>query len=91
VRYGHSARIRLIAQPNAVRIEVRDQGPGVAPEELTKVLAPFYRVDASRSRRHGGVGLGLSIADEIARRHGGQLLLENAPTGGLIATLVLPC
>lgn len=90
VRYGHCARIRLRVQPDVLQIDIRDHGPGIAPGELPKVMAPFYRVDGSRSRSHGGVGLGLAIADEIARRHGGELRLANAPEGGLLATLVLP-
>lgn len=90
VRYGGRARIRLQALPQALQIQVLDQGPGIAVQELSKVLAPFYRVDASRNRSRGGTGLGLAIADEIARRHGGRLELANRPEGGLVATLVLP-
>lgn len=90
VRYGTSARIRLVDSPDALRIEVHDRGPGIPPGELDKVMAPFYRVDASRNREHGGVGLGLSIAHDIARRHGGALLLHNLPEGGLLAALSLP-
>ena len=90
VRYGTRARIRLVVLPHALQIQVHDQGPGIAADELPKVLAPFYRVDASRGRSHGGTGLGLAIADEIARRHGGELQLANLSGGGLLATLVLP-
>ena len=53
------------------------------------VLAPFYRADASRSRAHGGVRLGLSIAHDIALRHRGSLSLRNADAGGLVASLEL--
>jgi protein-histidine pros-kinase len=93
VRYGGAAHIGLFDSPTALRIEVRDPGPGIAEAELDKVLAPFYRVEGSRNRQHGGVGLGLSIAHDIARQHGGTLSLRNAAdggSGGLIAQLVLP-
>ena len=90
VRYGGRADIRWIDTPNQVRIEVLDAGPGIADAELDKVLAPFYRVEGSRNKSSGGVGLGLSIARDIARRLGGQLHLKNGAAGGLVATVTLP-
>ena len=73
-----------------MRIAVRDHGPGLPEAELDRVFEPFYRAEASRNRAHGGVGLGLSIARDIAERHGGSLRLRNAEGGGLCATLALP-
>lgn len=90
IRYGRCADLHLMDGPEALRIEVRDRGPGLPEAELARVLAPFYRVEGSRNRAHGGVGLGLSIAQDIARRHGGSLVLRNAEGGGLAATLTLP-
>jgi signal transduction histidine kinase len=90
VRYGGGAHIVLADSANSLRIEVMDPGPGIPEAELAKVLAPFYRVEGSRNRQHGGVGLGLAIAHDIARQHGGTLALRNAPAGGLVATLTLP-
>lgn len=90
IRYGRCADIHLVDEPEALRIEVRDHGPGLPEAELARVLAPFYRVEGSRNRAHGGVGLGLSIAQDIARRHGGALVLRNADDGGLVASLTLP-
>ncbi|WP_232834744.1 ATP-binding protein [Rhodoferax ferrireducens] len=90
VRYGHVARISLTDHPEHVCIEVSDEGPGIPEDELDRVLAPFYRVEASRNRNSGGVGLGLSIAHNITRRHQGQLRLRNGALAGLIVTLTLP-
>ena len=71
-------------------IEVHDSGPGIAVSELGKVLDPFYRIEASRNRSSGGVGLGLSIANDIAQRLHGSLTLRNSSTGGLVAGVTLP-
>lgn len=90
VRYGGSAYIRWSDAPDQVCIEVWDHGPGIAESELQAVLQPFYRLEGSRNRNTGGVGLGLSIAHDIARRLQGQLTLKNAETGGLVVTVVLP-
>ncbi|CAM4185661.1 histidine kinase [Paracidovorax anthurii] len=90
VRYGGGAEIALEDGPGAVHIRVRDHGPGLSEEHLARVMEPFYRVEASRNRHSGGVGLGLSIARDIVQRHGGTLTLANAPGGGLVATVVLP-
>ncbi|WP_053842546.1 ATP-binding protein [Paracidovorax avenae] len=90
VRYGGSAEIALEDAPDALRIHVRDHGPGLPQDELGKVVQPFYRVETSRNRHSGGAGLGLSIASDIVQRHGGSLLLSNAAGGGLRATVVLP-
>lgn len=90
IRYGGSAEITLHDAADALTIEVRDHGPGLPTEELERVMEPFYRVEASRNRQSGGAGLGLTIASDIARRHGGQLALRNAAGGGLVAAAVLP-
>ena len=58
--------------------------------ELSRVFEPFYRVEESRSRETGGVGLGLAIAHSIVQAHGGELVLSNRPGGGLRAAVVLP-
>ena len=55
-----------------------------------RVFEPFYRVEESRSRETGGVGLGLAIAQSIVQSHGGELVLGNRPTGGLRASVTLP-
>jgi signal transduction histidine kinase len=91
VNYGGSARIRL-HQPaeKMVRIEIEDDGPGIPPGELDRMFEPFHRGDQSRNRETGGVGLGLPIARNILRAHGGDVILANRPGGGIRATVTLP-
>ncbi|MGO4304754.1 ATP-binding protein [Cupriavidus sp. RAF12] len=89
-RYGGAAQILLTDSPERVGIDVCDNGPGIPPAELQRVLEPFYRVESSRSRATGGVGMGLSIASDIVARHGGELTLANRPEGGLRVSITLP-
>lgn len=89
-RYAGGAHIVLHDAADKVVIDVCDDGPGIPPDELTRVLEPFYRLESSRSRATGGVGMGLSIAADIVARHGGELSLANLPEGGLRARMVLP-
>jgi signal transduction histidine kinase len=88
VQYGQQAQI-LVEDGSQLVIRIRDRGPGIPPEVLDKVFEPFYRVEGSRNRNTGGMGLGLSIARDIAQAHGGTLTLKNLATG-LEAELVLP-
>ncbi len=92
VRYGTRAEVSVVLSPKAVRIIVEDDGPGIPPERREEALRPFARLDPSRNQDRGpGVGLGLSIAADVMRRHGGSLRLgESARLGGLSAELVLP-
>jgi two-component system OmpR family sensor kinase len=71
-------------------ITVSDDGPGLAPEDAARVFERFFRADASRSRRHGGAGLGLSIVGSIARAHGGSVTAGPADGGGTVFTVRLP-
>jgi two-component system sensor histidine kinase CpxA len=70
-------------QHQPVVIRVSDRGPGVPTRDLTNIFRPFYRVASARDRRSGGVGLGLAIADRVARAHGGTVRAENRGDGGL--------
>jgi signal transduction histidine kinase len=89
LKYGGSARVTVTQSAEQATISVSDSGPGLAPEEMERVLEPFYRVEESRSRETGGSGLGLAIARAIAESHGGALRLANG-NPGLIATITLP-
>jgi signal transduction histidine kinase len=71
-------------------IRVLDEGPGIPEDQLEQAFEPFFRAEASRSRDTGGTGLGLGIARNIARAHGGDLVLRNRAAGGLEAILALP-
>ena len=91
VRYGRRAEVCVTITDKAVRISVDDDGPGIPQDRRDEALRPFTRLDAARDpNRGGGVGLGLSIAADIARSHGGQLRLgESERLGGLKVDLVL--
>ena len=71
-------------------ITIDDDGPGIAVDQREKVFAPFYRLEDSRNRDTGGVGLGLAVARTIAREHGGDITLAAADGGGLRVRLELP-
>ena len=89
-RYG--GRIWLTVMPARDRVEVLvdDDGPGIPPAERENVFRPFVRLDTARSPANEGVGLGLTIARDVARGHGGDLRLEDSPRGGLRVRLILP-
>ena len=90
IKYGSSARVIVIDRPHELEIRVRDKGPGIPPAQLERVFEPFYRLEASRNRESGGTGLGLTIARNLARSHGGEVRLRNLGEGGLEAVLTLP-
>jgi signal transduction histidine kinase len=71
-------------------IEIDDDGPGIPADAMEHAFEPFHRLEGSRSRDTGGLGLGLTVARAIARGHGGDVVLANRPEGGLRATLSLP-
>jgi len=90
VKYGGRAEVSIRAAGGRAEILVEDAGPGLPEAELARVFQPFYRVEASRSRETGGIGLGLAIAAGIVEAHGGEIALENRPEGGLRARVTLP-
>jgi signal transduction histidine kinase len=90
MKYGKQARVAVRSAPQSIEITIDDEGPGIPAEELARVLQPFYRIEGSRSRETGGIGLGLAIAQSIVEAHGGKLTLSNRPTGGLRASVSLP-
>ncbi|MSU89096.1 HAMP domain-containing protein [Rhodobacteraceae bacterium 2CG4] len=91
-RYGSRTRLSLRTTPRAVQFIVEDDGPGVPVDRREEVMRPFIRLDSARNQdRGGGVGLGLAIAQDVARAHGGALELSDSEAlGGLKAVLRLP-
>jgi signal transduction histidine kinase len=98
VRYGVSAdshagsnvQISLADGSEFLTLHIDDHGPGIPEAELEQMFEPFRRGETSRNRATGGAGLGLAIARNLARAHGGDVTLENRPEGGLRASLTLP-
>lgn len=90
LKYGGCARITVRDHGDAVEIAFADDGPGIAPDDRERALAPFVRLEPSRNRETGGFGLGLPIAQAIIQGHGGTLVLANGEEGGLLARVILP-
>jgi two-component system OmpR family sensor kinase len=87
-----STPVRLAVVPNGktVAFHVEDRGIGMSADELDHAFTPFWRADSSRTRKTGGVGLGLALARRIARAHGGDVTLTSAPGQGTTAKLNVP-
>ena len=91
VTYGGGAHIHMSPPRDKIlTLEITDHGPGLPPAELERVFEPFRRLEASRNRETGGMGLGLPIARNILRAHGGDVVLVNPPKGGAKAIVTLP-
>tara|TARA_B100001996_G_C18223035_1_gene424473 strand:- start:83 stop:556 length:474 start_codon:yes stop_codon:yes gene_type:complete len=88
--YGNEVQISAKKTINDLIIYVDDDGPGIPKTEYEKVIKPFYRIDKSRGQNKSGVGLGLSIANDIIRSHGGNISLEESPLSGLRVKISLP-
>lgn len=89
IRYGERARVSVERRADTIEIIVSDDGPGIPDGAREQVFTPFFRIENSRNRETGGVGLGLSIARSIVRHHGGDIVLTNKPKG-LHAVISLP-
>jgi len=90
VRHGSVIELNATEGADAIDIAIEDNGPGIPPERREEAFRPFHRLDSGRSLVTGGAGLGLAIARDIARGHGGEILLETSHLGGLRAVLRLP-
>lgn len=89
-RYADHVTIRAGTRGDAIEVTIDDDGPGIPADCREEVFKPFYRLDGSRNPGTGGVGLGLTIARDVLRGHGGDIDLSDSPTGGLRARLRLP-
>jgi two-component system OmpR family sensor kinase len=90
VKYGERARLRLAVTGSRCVLEVDDDGPGIPPELQQRVFDPFFRVESSRNRDTGGIGLGLATVQSIVTDHDGEVELRNRKGGGLRAMVSLP-
>ena len=88
--FGQKARVTVRRAGARVEIVVEDDGPGIPPDQYEEALKPFSRLDESRNQNRKGVGLGLAIARDVARNHGGDIRLGESELGGLKAVLSLP-
>lgn len=91
VRYGHEVWVSAFTTKESLTILIEDDGPGIPEDKFKDVFQPFFRLEGSRNMATGGVGLGLSIARDIAHTHGGDITLSRSEShGGLAAAVVLP-
>ena len=93
IRYcGHGAHMVLAARAEGgfIELQLDDSGPGVPANALARLGERFYRVEGSRSREHGGAGLGLALCQRIVRAHGGQIVFARSAEGGLQVRVRLP-
>jgi two-component system, OmpR family, osmolarity sensor histidine kinase EnvZ len=90
LKYGVKAQVSLTQDERVVEIAVEDDGPGINPLRQEEAFRPFHRLDEGRNLQSGGSGLGLAIARDIARAHGGDIVLDKSAMGGLKATVRLP-
>ncbi|MFV0294811.1 MAG: ATP-binding protein, partial [Hyphomicrobiaceae bacterium] len=89
-RFGDNIQIRVATERDWLRIEIEDDGPGIPAAERENVFRPFYRLDHARNQDEGNSGLGLAIARDIARGHGGNVTLGESSMGGLKAIIRVP-
>jgi two-component system osmolarity sensor histidine kinase EnvZ len=90
IKYAKKIHIQLSKKKNNIIINIDDDGPGIPKEEWENVFKPFYKIDKSRGDSKSSVGLGLSIASDIIKSHGGNILLEKSPLNGLKVKIFFP-
>ena len=89
---NHAEEVRIIVkmEDESMNIIISDNGPGIPEESMNQVFRPFFRLDQARNAETGGTGLGLSVARDVARGHGGDIYLSKGTQGGLEATVSVP-
>jgi len=89
-RYGQKLEFTVVNDGESMIVHIDDDGPGIPVERREDAFRPFYRLEEGRNQDNGNTGLGLAIARDIARSHGGEIALDRSPLGGLRATVKLP-
>ena len=89
-RYAKRIEVRAARSNGSLVVTIDDNGPGIPAEKREDVFRPFYRLETSRNLETGGIGLGLSIARDVVRNHGGDIVLSDSPAGGLRAEVRIP-
>lgn len=90
LKYAGACEVKLVVEEQKLTLSVFDKGPGIDEDDLEEVFRPFSRIETSRNKETGGVGLGLAVVRSVAHAHGGTATLHNREGGGLEARLVLP-
>ena len=90
LKYGGTASVGITEAGGRFVVTVEDEGPGIPPADMERAFLPFVRLEESRGRETGGSGLGLTIAQAVARSHEGAIALENRASGGLCVTVSVP-
>lgn len=90
LKFGSAARGRVFTENGMAVVEIEDNGPGIADDQIERAFEPFHRLETSRNRDTGGIGLGLAVVRAIARGHGGDVSLKTRAEGGLRAQVRLP-
>ena len=90
IKYSNNINIQLTKSNNYLSIIIDDDGPGISKKEYKNVFKPFYKIDKSRSDSKSSVGLGMSIASDVVKSHGGNIILDKSPQNGLRVKIILP-
>ena len=90
IKYSNNIDIQLTKNNNYLSVIIDDDGPGISKKEYNNVFKPFYKIDKSRSDTKSSVGLGMSIASDVARSHGGSIVLDKSPQNGLRVKVIFP-
>ena len=90
IKYSDNIDIQLTKNNNYLSVIIDDDGPGISKKEYKNVFKPFYKIDKSRSDAKSSVGLGMSIASDVARSHGGSIVLDKSPQNGLRVKVIFP-
>ncbi len=90
IKYSNNINIQLTKNKNYLSLIIDDDGPGISKKEYSNVFKPFYKIDKSRSDSKSSVGLGMSIASDVVRSHGGSIDLDKSPQNGLRVKIIFP-